>query len=512
LDTPEGFPHSFVEGGASTMKGAAAAVVVVALLVALWGLAVSLESVPTPGVDAGLTGGVVASVVPGSPGWRDGVRAGQNVLSLTSEDGSGSWAIRTSDGGLVHVSVLSEHIPELRGSAVIAGAALLIAVLGLLLLKQQDLAGALGGLAIIGGSVPLTLQGQPLISSAAGVLGAVVVGIYLISKSGHPAWRLSGAVATVVGVAWLVSRMGYPQYFDGLDQARAILPGSLMLALGVVKVDWHGAWQGLRAGGFPTRVDLALVTAALSLGAILLAAGTPPIVLVAVLFAATYLYPRGRRIFTGFADRIVFADVRERSGIAATEAERQRLASDIHDSPLQQLAGVIKRLERIPEVGAEVDTLVNVAGDLRRLSTELRPPALDDLGLGPALQDLAALPEGGAKVTVELDDRTGFARDRRLPGDVEVAAYRIAMEAVRNSRSHAEASSITVAGAIAADRVEITITDDGRGIDRQELRAAEREGHFGIASMRQRAAMVGGVVDVGAASNGGTSVIFRWPA
>lgn len=498
------------------MKGAAAGIVVVGLLTALWGLAVSLASAPTPGVDSGVAGGVVVRVLPGSPGWHDGIRAGQTVQDVTIEDGHGSWAIRTSDGVLVRTSSVSEHVAELRDSAPVAAGALLLAVFSLLLLKQQNLAAALGGLAIAVGSIPLVLQGQPVTSTVGGLLAPELIGAYLVVGLRQTRWRVLGPALAGLGVLWLASRLGPSQYFDEIEVGRSFLPASAALSLGVVEIHWRSTWDALRGSGFPTRVDVALVTASLAAAAILFVVGAPSPVLAAALVVGAYVYPRCRRTVVDLADRIVFADVRERSGIAATEAERQRLASDIHDSPLQELAGVIKRLERHPEVGAEVDALVDIAGGLRRLSSELRPPAIDDLGLGPALLELAGVDVDQVGITVDLDDQTGFGRGSRLPSEVEVAAYRVAVEAIRNARHHAEASCITVCGTIGSERVELVIADDGRGIDRLELHAAEREGHFGIATMRQRAAMVGGIVQVSSGAvgsgGGGTSISFRWPA
>lgn len=494
-----------------TIRRTAAAIVVAGFVIALWGLAVSLVEVPTPGVVLDAGGDAVVSVYPGSPAWRDGVRQGQRVVALTPEDGSGSWAIRTSDDDLVHDSSLSAHLAELRGSSMFAVAAIVLAVLGLLYLRLPGLAAAFGAMAIVGGSIPIVLQAHPFASTVGGLVAPVAIGGYLAIMPGRRSSRLVGIGILGLGVAWLLSRLIVSPTFDAIEVGRYVLPGLAAFILGAHNANWLGAREALRKDGSPTRVDVLLFSIAFVAIAVLFSIGAPPAVVIGAAAAGIYSYPKGRGLVVGLVDRIVFAEVRERSEIAAIETERQRLASDIHDAPLQEIAAVIKRLERYPEAGAEVDALVDIAGGLRRLSSDLRPPALDDLGLGPALRDLAS--QGGAPtILVELDDKTGFVRESRLPLDVEVAAYRIVIEAARNATRHAEANRITVNGTIGPDRVELVVADDGSGIDRSKLRAAARAGHFGIATMRQRASMVGGVLELSGVETGGTSVIFRWPA
>ncbi|MEW6224734.1 MAG: ATP-binding protein [Chloroflexota bacterium] len=168
---------------------------------------------------------------------------------------------------------------------------------------------------------------------------------------------------------------------------------------------------------------------------------------------------------------------------------------------------MIKDLERDGSSPAEASLLMEIADDLRGLATDLRPPALDDLGLVPALTGLAA--DGPPRVRIELDDRTGYAAASRLPADVELALYRIAAEAIRNAVQHSGGTQVTVTGVVAPDRAAIVIADDGRGIDDARLKARQRDGHLGVSTMRQRAMLAGATLAIDS-SAAGVRVRLGW--
>jgi signal transduction histidine kinase len=135
--------------------------------------------------------------------------------------------------------------------------------------------------------------------------------------------------------------------------------------------------------------------------------------------------------------------------------------------------------------------------DTRRLVYELRPPALDELGLVAALRKQAAslgLDGQGIHVRVEAPDRLDG-----LPAAVEVAAYRITLEALTNARRHAQAHRCQVRLAL-YDGLRIEVRDDGRGLP------ADPADGVGLASMRERAGELGGWCEIAPAPNGGTSV------
>ena len=202
--------------------------------------------------------------------------------------------------------------------------------------------------------------------------------------------------------------------------------------------------------------------------------------------------------------------------VTAREEERRRLRRDLHDGLGAQLAGlniqagVLRRL--MPRDPAAADGLVvelktelqAAIADIRRLVYDLRPPALDDLGLVVALRQLAeryGAEDKDLGVTVEAPEGTGLPH---LPAAVEVAVYRIAQEALTNVVRHARARACVVRLS-ADDEVRLEVVDDGVGIPE------ERTAGVGLCSMRERASELGGVCVVEPIEGGGTRVLVRLP-
>jgi signal transduction histidine kinase len=201
--------------------------------------------------------------------------------------------------------------------------------------------------------------------------------------------------------------------------------------------------------------------------------------------------------------------------VATREEERLRLRRDLHDGLGAQLAGLnvqagtIRRL--IPTDPATADELVvelreelrSAIADIRRLVYDLRPPALDDLGLGESLRQLAerhgGSEDGALRVAVEVPEELPD-----LPAAAEVAVYRIAQEALTNVARHARAKTCVVRLTVDGD-VMLEIVDDGVGIP------AGRSAGVGLSSMRERAAELGGNCTVEALPEGGTRVLVRLP-
>ena len=199
--------------------------------------------------------------------------------------------------------------------------------------------------------------------------------------------------------------------------------------------------------------------------------------------------------------------------VAAREEERRRLRRDLHDGLGPTLGGVGLRIDtarnlagRRPE---EADRLLRQAredvtaavADVRRLVHDLRPPALDDVGLlGAVRQQAARLRAPGLTVTVEGDDQLD-----RLPAAVEVAAYRIASEALTNVARHAGATTATVRLTTEEGAVIVEVTDDGVGI------AAGTPSGVGLVSLRERAAELGGDCRIECPDSRGTRVRARLP-
>ena len=141
---------------------------------------------------------------------------------------------------------------------------------------------------------------------------------------------------------------------------------------------------------------------------------------------------------------------------------------------------------------------------LRDLIAELRPAALDDLGLGPAIESLAKRQAaiGGFAVDVAVD----LESERRLAPDTETAIYRIVQEALSNAVKHAAAEHVGLRVRQLSDRVQLAVDDDGRGFDPGGVRNG-----FGLTGMRERALLAGGRLWVNSADGGPTSVTAVLP-
>jgi signal transduction histidine kinase len=196
---------------------------------------------------------------------------------------------------------------------------------------------------------------------------------------------------------------------------------------------------------------------------------------------------------------------------AAQEEERQRIARELHDGLGPDLASlnirlltVRKLLEReghpvaneIEELAEQVQASIR---DIRRLIHDLRPVALDELGLVPALR------EHLARCRQEHDLAIEFVADvgERLPVALESALFRIVQEAVNNVLRHAQAQHVFVALTRDADQVKLRVADDGQGFDTQLPRSGR---HVGLWSMRERVEQLGGQFEVHSAPGQGTSV------
>lgn len=192
--------------------------------------------------------------------------------------------------------------------------------------------------------------------------------------------------------------------------------------------------------------------------------------------------------------------------VAATEAERARLAADIHDDALQELTLLVRRLEIAgDQEGAELGR--TVAERLRAICGDLRLPILDDLGVGPALDWLVLRIERLAGGEVRLERTDG---SRHSP-DVELAVFRVAQEALSNAVKHGN-PPIVVRYQSSPTGISLSIDDSGPGIGPDAGEAAERAGHFGLLNMQQRAEAIGAILDVRRWPSGGTHVALEWRA
>ena len=198
----------------------------------------------------------------------------------------------------------------------------------------------------------------------------------------------------------------------------------------------------------------------------------------------------------------------------AAAAERARLARELHDDTAQQLVAIGRQLDllRMELEGAPhaakveaIQDLVDAAlVDVRRISRDLRPTILEDLGLASALEALAADAARSAPPAVVFSLE---GSPRRLPARIELAVYRIVQEALANALRHAEPSRVEVRVAFEHGRVRAEVRDDGRGFARPiNMAELQRGGGLGVVGMRERAAEIGGRLEMETAPGSGTTV------
>jgi signal transduction histidine kinase len=200
--------------------------------------------------------------------------------------------------------------------------------------------------------------------------------------------------------------------------------------------------------------------------------------------------------------------------VTAQEAERRRLARELHDDTGQALTSILLGLRTVEEAQSDEQRRSAVEGvrelvrttlqDVRRLAVELRPTALDDFGLVPALERLA---HGFSESTgIQLDLESALLPER-LPPQTETALYRIAQEALTNIVNHARASRVSIVLARRSSSVTVVIEDDGVGFDV----ASARPDGLGLLGMRERVALLGGRLTIESTRGAGTTCIAEVP-
>jgi PAS domain S-box-containing protein len=217
---------------------------------------------------------------------------------------------------------------------------------------------------------------------------------------------------------------------------------------------------------------------------------------------------RAERARTELLSRLVFAQ----------EDERRRIAREMHDQFGEQLTALglgIRALKDScgddPRLSPQVSALEKVAQQLDRdvdhLVWELRPTALDDLGLRAALANYVQ--DWSVRAGVRADLHTTGLSSARLASEVETTLYRIAQEALNNIAKHARAENVDVILERRPDHVSLIIEDDGVGFD-HPVAGSPHQG-FGLLGMQERAALVGATVQIESAAGEGTTIIVRMP-
>jgi signal transduction histidine kinase len=200
--------------------------------------------------------------------------------------------------------------------------------------------------------------------------------------------------------------------------------------------------------------------------------------------------------------------------VAGQELERRRLARELHDETGQALTSILLGLRAVEESeGAEEmrkaagelrELVVATLQDVRRLAVQLRPKALDDFGLAPALERLAQTFAEATEMRVELEPQLG---DERLPAEVETTLYRIVQEALTNIVKHAEATSVSILLIRRNATATVVIEDDGRGFDPDHV----REDGVGLLGMRERVELHDGRLTIESVPGSGTTLVAEVP-
>jgi two-component system sensor histidine kinase UhpB len=198
------------------------------------------------------------------------------------------------------------------------------------------------------------------------------------------------------------------------------------------------------------------------------------------------------------------------------EEERRRLARDIHDDTIQSLIALNQQVQMAQMLVNDQPTdrlvemqqmITQIIADLRRFSQDLRPIYLEDLGLIPALDMLARDVDAETHITFHTQ-----GTEKRLPGAVELALYRIVQEALSNIARHAGATNAHVQLDFAPEAVTLTVSDDGCGFNVPDSPAEMAPaGHFGLLGVKERAELIGARLVIESAPGVGTSMTITLP-
>jgi two-component system sensor histidine kinase DegS len=203
--------------------------------------------------------------------------------------------------------------------------------------------------------------------------------------------------------------------------------------------------------------------------------------------------------------------------IEAQEEERRRLSREIHDGPAQMMANVLLRSELIERIysdqGAKAAQgeikdlrcmLKEALTEVRRIIYDLRPMALDDLGLIPTLEKYLYTVEDTTGITIHY---RAIHSEERLPSRMEVAIFRLIQESIQNACKHSEANKIEVKMELKNKLITILVKDDGKGFDTK----VHKENSFGLIGMKERVEMLEGKMKVDSKPNRGTFILIQIP-
>jgi signal transduction histidine kinase len=197
------------------------------------------------------------------------------------------------------------------------------------------------------------------------------------------------------------------------------------------------------------------------------------------------------------------------------ELEAKRIANVLHDEAGQLLVAVYIALQNLsdevpavkPKILKVTELLDQIESQIRRLSHELAPALLNDLGLVPALRYLFEGLAQRSQLQISID----AVPEQRLPRRVETTLYHVAKEALHNVVKHARATSVWIAFQRSTDSIRCSIRDNGRGFDPASIAARQAEQGFGLIGIRERLSVVGGHLQINTANGHGTELLISIP-
>jgi signal transduction histidine kinase len=409
--------------------------------------------------------GVVVSVVQGSNAWISGVRAG--------------WIVLAHDPGFTIYGLGANMRPVPDDQNASAPPAILAVTPSMLALL---LAAALMAVRLrrTGATVAVAaaVMSAPVWAVRAGVAGDAVA-MLPTGLAAALAWQVSGSLGM------------RPKLARRLSGAMAAVTALVVLSVAVF---------------VPAALLLGLVAGVAAASTVYVAAAWILVVRWRVTVASAGPGSRSRfaAVRAVVVDMLPFTDRMRRRG---AQAERDRLASDLHAELLPAIASTAAELE---QHGAteEAERLRRLAANVRDLVSDRRLPLLEDGGLVAAAEWLAESVQERAPLTIEIDLRgdTGV----RQPGSVERAAYRVLQLALDNVMRHAEAGNAYVAISGGARSLVLTVADDGGGMDTNAAARAMNAGRLGLVDMRAEAESVGATLEIGPRVPHGTLVKMRW--
>lgn len=502
----------------------AAASLVLGLGVALWALG---------GVSSGLRvaadghgGSVVTEVVVGSAAWAAGAQTGMRVQSapdgmelVATDVPLGTW-VRLTDGQGRQTLDLSAAtaLHGLVVPALIAGMVLVFTAWCLLQrLPRRRFPRPFVAPVALAATAPLSLVpaaafGSPfalMLSAIVWPLSVLPLTLALSRRAESPATearaRRIGGLSILGAVAMSPLLLLVPGPASAVTVVRDALIAVALLGPVALAAQSRPAAIG-RLSAEPFVQALSLVAMAATPIVVRLAISVPaaglPILVVGLWVAAGIIVAR---YVAAPLSTLVSRAVQQRDRVAAAaEAERHRLASDLHDGPLQSLTLLAYRLDASGDA-ENAELTRDVVTELRAITSALRLPVVDDLGAGPALEWLTAQVGRLSGMPIELER----ADVDRPPIVVEQAVFRIAQEALANATRHGQ-PPIRLRYEASSDHASLAVDDAGFGLDAEAHRTEGGHG-LGLVGMQERAESIGAELRV-AGSAAGSRVWLMWPA